>query len=540
MRTLSRRKLLQGVGSAGALTAVTGCLPRSRRAESGERREGLDRFDYLVVLMMENRSFDNMLGFLYAPEVVPRGQRFEGVAGKPLSNPIPNDADHAERGAVPVAPGAVMDSPNPDPGEEYPHVNTQLYGTALPAGNRFRRARQMAPPFNAPPEPPPVAPMNGFVADYINNFRAAHHRAPTYDEYKVVMDCYPPEAVPVISALAREFAVCDHWHCAVPSQTFTNRAFFHAATSFGYVVNAPFVNWTARNRADTVFHRMDDRHLPWRVYFDPQDHTSATWLLHYPRLHGLRRTRFLPMERFYEDVAHGSLPRYSFIEPRLFFNHNDQHPPFTLLGRTPHSSVLAGELLIHEVYDAIRRSDSALGNNWRNTLLVITYDEHGGCYDHVPPPPAVPPGSVTPGQMRFRFDRLGVRVPAVLVSAFIDPRTVVNTLLDHNSVVKTMSDKWQLRPLTARDRASTSLAGVFNRTTPRPQETWPTPKPRPLPYGGRLSNLEARLNPLQTSMLGLMSAVAGGESAPLAGIETVGHALHFLEERMRIHSRSGD
>src|SRR5207248_4531366 len=206
------------------------------------------------------------------------------------------------------------------------------------------------------------------------------------------------------------------------------------------VVNSPFVSWAARNRAATLFNRLEDRHVSWRVYFDRADHTSATWMIHYPRLRHFRRSRFFPMERFHEDVAGGSLPRYSFIEPRLFFNHNDQHPPFTLFGRTPHSSVLAGEVLINEVYDAIRRSDSAHGNNWRNTLLVITYDEHGGCYDHVPPPPAVPPGSGAPGQMRFRFDRLGVRVPAVLVSAFIEPGTVANTLLDHNSVVKPMSE----------------------------------------------------------------------------------------------------
>src|SRR5207244_5785722 len=138
----------------------------------------------------------------------------------------PPDAHSAERGVVPVSPGTRMDNPNPDPGEEYPHVNTQLYGTVLPASNRFRHASRMASPFNAPADPNVPAPMNGFVADYINNWHASHRRAPTYDEYKVVMECYTTEAVPMISTLAREFAVCDHWHCSAPSQTFTNRAFF--------------------------------------------------------------------------------------------------------------------------------------------------------------------------------------------------------------------------------------------------------------------------------------------------------------------------
>src|SRR5205823_3285636 len=116
---------------AGALGTVTGCLRRGALKQIVARQEGLDRFDYVVVLMLENRSFDNMLGYLYPPAQVPRGQAFEGVAGKQLSNPIPHDAHSAERGVVPVSPGTVMDNPNPDPGEEYPHVNTQLYGTVL-------------------------------------------------------------------------------------------------------------------------------------------------------------------------------------------------------------------------------------------------------------------------------------------------------------------------------------------------------------------------------------------------------------------------
>src|SRR5262245_22490589 len=125
------------------------------------------------------------------------------------------------------------------------------------------------------------------------------------------------------------------------------------------------------------------------------------------------------------------------------------HPPTHALGHTFHSSVLAGELLIHQVYDAIRRSASRQGNNCQNTLLVITFDEHGGCYDHVAPPVAVPPDPHRPvGQMGFRFDRLGVRVPTILVSAYIEPGTVLNTPLEHTSIIKTLSEKWALGHLT--------------------------------------------------------------------------------------------
>ena len=102
----------------------------------------LDRIDHIVVLMLENRSFDNMLGWLYDPDnappcdKVPRGQSFEGVSGKPLSNPIPPYAHDADRGSVPVGKASIITTPNPDPGEEYYRVNTQLYGTVIPPANR--------------------------------------------------------------------------------------------------------------------------------------------------------------------------------------------------------------------------------------------------------------------------------------------------------------------------------------------------------------------------------------------------------------------
>src|SRR5436305_1600082 len=114
MRKISRRKLLQAAGTTGALGTLGAHLPVGS-AEAAEAGTGLERFDYLVVLMLENRSFDNMLGYLYGPGQVPRGQSFEGLAGKNLSNPIPPDADQARRRVVSVTPGTVMDHPSPDP-----------------------------------------------------------------------------------------------------------------------------------------------------------------------------------------------------------------------------------------------------------------------------------------------------------------------------------------------------------------------------------------------------------------------------------------
>jgi phospholipase C len=233
----------------------------------------------------------------------------------------------------------------------------------------------MAAPFNVPDPLPAQAPMSGFVTDYIHTLERATGRAPTYDEYSSIMACFPPAMVPVLSTLARQFAVCDHWHAAVPSQTFPNRAFFHAASSSGLVVNDPVLTWYEHNTAETIFDRMEARRargLSWKVYYDKREFFSYTGLMHHARLRHYAQSHFAGMHRFFSDVETGHLPSYAFVEPRILYNHNDMHPPTHALGHTFHSSVLAGELLIHQVYDAIRRSASRQGNNCQNTLLVIT------------------------------------------------------------------------------------------------------------------------------------------------------------------------
>jgi phospholipase C len=124
-----------------------------------------------------------------------------------------------------------MNTPNPDPGEEYQHVNTQLFNLIDPPSNRGVSAEKMLPPYNAPADPHQAATMQGFVTDYISAFTAEMGREPTYDEYSQIMTGYAPEQMPVLSALARGFATYDHWFAEVPWQTFTNRSFFHAATA---------------------------------------------------------------------------------------------------------------------------------------------------------------------------------------------------------------------------------------------------------------------------------------------------------------------
>jgi phospholipase C len=461
--------------------------------------------DHVVVIMFENRSFDNLLGRLYEPGEV---AAFEGVAGLDLSNPVPDWAPGAGPGTAPrVVPyGAAvgMNMPSPDPGEEYQHVNTQLFGLIDPPSNRGMLAEHMVAPYNAPADPGQRPTMDGFVADYISAVQAETGTLPTFEQYAQIMTGYAPAQVPVTSALARGFATFDHWFCEVPSQTFPNRSFFHAATSSGFVVNMePAGSFPLHNDAETIFERLEAQGLTWRVYCDPPSHISLTGIIHAPRLHERWETNFFTTDRFVQDAAAGQLPAYSFIEPNLLYGHNDMHPAFDALfpgvDLDPPSALLGGEALLARIYDAVRSSASPTGSNAYNTLFMVAFDEHGGNYDHVPPPAIPAPDPTAPaGQMGFRFDRSGVRVPAIAVSAWIPERTVVNDQYRHTSVIRTLREHWQLgAPLTARDAAAPDLAPVLSLEVPRDPGDWPEVTPAPVPpFDPARVPLEARLKGL--------------------------------------------
>ena len=456
-----------------------------------ERRNALD---HVVVLMFENRSFDNLLGRLYEPGEV---ESFEGVSGKELSNPVPDWAEHRPAEGVlryEVAPS--MNTPNPDSGEELPHINTQLFGT-LDEANRFKL--EPGESFNEPREGQ-LPSMDGFVADYISVLTDELGRQPTVEEYAQIMTGYTPEQMPVMSAIARGFATFDHWFCDVPTCTYPNRSFFHAGSSSGFVVNtSPPGSFPRENKAETLFERLEAAGLTWKVYCDPPSHYSLTGIIHASRLAPRFATNFFSTRQFFEDAENGELPTYSFIEPQIIgWNHNDMHPPFGGVVATmakakgldaeglhfdPPSSLIAGEDLLARIYDAIRSSSSTTGSNHLNTTLLVTFDEHGGTYDHVPPPAAVPPdGNGTPGQMGFTFDRSGVRIPTLAISAWIPEKTVVNAEHRATSLLATMRERYNLGdPFSAREASAPSFADVFTLTTPRPQEDWPEVVARPVP-----------------------------------------------------------
>ncbi len=472
---------------------------------------GSQQFDHVVSVMFENRSFDNLLGHLYEPEEVPS---FEGVIGRDLSNPIPSYAPGAERGVVPLHVATSMDAPNPDAGEEHPHINTQLFGTVAPEGNRFLSAEAMQPPFNAPDDPAREPSMDGFVLDYVNTFRSEMGRLPEYDEYAQIMSCYTPEQVPVISGIARGFATFDHWFCEVPSQTFTNRSFYHAASASGLLVNAPYESFPTKNDAETIFERLDAAGLSWRVYVDPAMGFSITGLIHAPRLSKYFASHFSTMDDFFDDCENGKLPTYSFLEPNLVHAHNDYHPAFNAivpgLSADPPSSILGGEELLARIYTAIRASSTTGGSNFANTLFLVAFDEAGGTYDHVPPPSAPPPDPAAPeGQMGFRFDRSGIRIPTLAISAYIEPRTVVTSEYRNTSLIRTLRERFSLGPpLTGRDAVAADIAPILSRDTPRAQEDWPEVTARPAPpMLDPLLQMDKPLPPLGKYLLGTAIAL---------------------------------
>jgi len=442
--------------------------------------------DHVVLVLFENRSFDNLLGRLYQPGEV---ASFEGVLGRELSNPIPAWAEHgAERGVVPYGVAAGMDWPNPDPGEEYQHTNTQLFNILDPV-NRFRDAGQMVPPYNAPAEDR-VPTMDGFVTDYISFLTLELGRQPRYEEYSQIMAGYTPEQVPVLSGLARGFGVFDHWFSEVPSQTMANRSFWTAASSSGFVVNRPLTNFMRHNRAETIFDRLEQRGRTWKVYVLEPDPVSFTGFIHMDRLRDRFASHFAPFREFEQDVALGSLPDFSLIEPNLMAGHGDYHPAFgraLLPGLSvlmdPPSSILSGEAFLDRIYRAIRAAPASGGSNLFNTTLLIGFDEPGGTYDHVPPGPVAPPDpAAPPGQLGFTFQRSGYRVPAVIVSPWVPPARVFTEEHRHTSLLATLRQVWNLgRPLSQRDASARPFQGVLSLETPRPAEDWPDLVPLPVP-----------------------------------------------------------
>lgn len=557
----SRRALLRGGGlaalgalaggavAAGAVSRFNGeigapYMPEAFNIPTPRRTPG---FDHLVVVMGENRSFDNILGYLYNPDAPPSSGTFDGLAFGNYANTATDGtavAAHRYSGAT----DRIMSQPNPDPGEEYPHVNTQLFGVQDEA-NLGKDVGDMTHPYNAPATGQ-TATMDGFVRDYEADLATHLKRAPTTEERDQIMGSFDPAMLPVLSTLAREFGVFDRWFCAVPSQTFCNRSFFHASTSHGFVTNkhgGGYRKWLDAAASPTVFNRLEAAGLNWRIYFDKLQLVSFTGILHAPVLEKYWKTdHFATMEQFYDDVKNGTLPEYSFVEPRMMFNHNDFHPPVgevresevdgTAVWNGAISDARAGEALIHDIYSAVRTSTSKKGSNYLNTSLLITFDEHGGTYDHVAPPQATPPDASGAGEMGFTFDRLGCRVPAIFVSAHTKRGSVFSKEMHHGALAATLTERFGLEPLTRRDDGARTLTHACNRKVPRHIADWPQTSPAYVPPNDEAgthpadAHPERPLSPPAHGLIGLLLEKYGSAEEKAHPPTTFGEAYALLTQ----------
>ena len=393
----------------------------------------LGSVEHIVVLVLENRSFDHMLGFLYADSanVSPRTkQPFAGLTGHEINS----DAGGASIPVSALTSGTanLYFTPGANPGEGFVATNMQLFGEAHP--------------------PAGISATNsGFVTDFAATLKGtdAHRPIVSGTTASDIMGIFTPELLPILSGLARGFAVCDHWFSSVPTETFPNRAFLCAATSQGHMDDS-----TSKYTSQSIFGLLSKHNLAWSIY--GYDNPPLT-RLNFPDTTNAPETHFGVFKDFQAAAAAGSLGAYTFLEPRWGSSGNSQHPNY---------DVSLGEQLIHDVYYALRN-----GPGWNQTLLIVTYDEHGGCYDHVPPPSGAVPPDNSAGEFGFDFTRFGVRVPAVLVSPLIAPGTVFRPTgtvpLDHTSILKTVETRWGLPALTARDAAAPGVGDVLTLAQPR-------------------------------------------------------------------------
>lgn len=448
-------------------------------------------FKSLVVLMLENRSFDHMLGFLQSDDY-----RIDGLNGTEM-NPAADDGSPI-RVSANARTAADL---NPDPGHEFENVNVQIFGN--------REAHFTGPL------------MQGFVRDYARISGGA-------DKATHVMKCFSADTLPVLSTLAKQFAICDHWFSSVPGSTIPNRLFAYGATSDGSltqdVIAAPL-------QLKTIFEVMDDPNNPsdFKIYTHGQSVLMANlYLLKHQQC-------FHQFSDFKKDCLNNDLPAFALVEPRYDDNvaiglyANSQHPDFP---------VDEGEKLIADVYDAIRKSPA-----WGSTLLLITYDEHGGIFDHVIPPKlTVDPrylavkASTSP---TFAFDRLGVRVPAVFVSPAIKPGTIVSQRFDHCSIVATVRKLFCLgnaqKPFNWREAHAATFDGILN-LEPDEVRTDDVELPQPYISGGANPPPSPAHAPtdLMMSMAKSVELAAGRVGVNLRmstnDISTAQHATDFFDQ----------
>jgi phospholipase C len=411
----------------------------------------IGRIRHVFVVMLENRSFDHVFGYSGIIGIDAQTGALTAVEGlaQPRSNVNPAAAPPQTIMTSPTA-GYTMGT---DVEHEFLDVLCQLCGPSrVPATGVLTNGQY-----------PPID-NSGFVANYVAKFSTGDPSTP--------MRCFAPGSLPVLEGMARNFAVCDHWFASHPGPTFPNHFFMHAAAATGQADSPTDFAWAATLDPFTfpngmIFDRVVSAGLSYHVYYGCDCYglrtmKSSDWP---PSIYLLGVAGATQMGSFAAHVNNpGFTTNYIFIEPDggnqgysaicQSNGENDMHPP---------SDVRAGEQLIQQVYQAIRNSP-----HWEESLFVVVFDEHGGFYDHVPPPPAAAPGDgEVDNTHNFQFNQLGVRVPALICSPWIPFGVIDHTVYNHASVLATVERLFGLAPLTDRDANSNDFMHLFSLPAPR-------------------------------------------------------------------------
>ncbi|KAJ3205197.1 hypothetical protein HDU67_008986 [Dinochytrium kinnereticum] len=399
----------------------------------------------VVLLCMENRSFDNLLGYW--------ARTRKGVDG------IPNNSCNtlSSTGKVICAEDKAI-YVNLDPNHETIDVTEQIYGKGV---DTLKASSSGA-----------IPTMSGFIDV---NSRTWNTTDPAV--LRQAIDGYNPKDVPISAALASEYAVFDRWFSSVPGPTYPNRLFLYSATANGEWKNdigKTILGFPQKS----IFGAMEDKGLTWKNYFGIVP--TSIFMKDARQIKDIL-TKLKPMSSFYDDAKNGELPNFSFIDPIMFqlpgFQANDNHPPH---------NVARGEELLKNVYEALRQSPQ-----WNETLFVVTYDENGGFWDHVAPPFNVPiPDAASQASTVFKADRLGARVPTLVISPWIKKGRVVSkpngptstSEFEHSSVAATMKNIFKFDSfLTKRDAWAGTFDFLVNELdAPRTDCPWTLPE-APLP-----------------------------------------------------------
>jgi phospholipase C len=356
----------------------------------------LDEIQTIVILMLENRSFDHMLGHLSLedPQADVDGLR------NPDTNPrYANIFQHRV-----YRPFLIQDEASVirDPPHERHLVNIQL--ARSPSGKRFR--------------------MSGFVEAYVTyTMHQAEHSPP--------MGYFDSRGAWMTSFLAKQYCVCDRWFAALPSDTQPNRCMAFTGTTLIDDTGSRLIPYR-----DHVFDWLNQRGIRWSVY-----HDGPPFFLLFGRFQELVGSRFRPFSELAHDLQHeppDKAPQVIFIEPRYFdFFWSDQPPNCN----HPLALICNGEQLLHRVYTVLTSNPA----KWARTLLLVTYDEHGGFFDHVPPLPIKNP---VPAGARYTqgFETTGPRVPGLIVSPWVQPGRPFHGNLDHTSMLQLLAEKFGSGP----------------------------------------------------------------------------------------------